>query len=329
MSTVVAVDAMGGDDAPRAIVEGAIAAARSGISITLVGPEARVRAECDRHPDAATLPITLVDSDEAVSMEETPLAALRRRPRASIRVAADIVGAGDAEALLSAGHTGAAFLAAHAAFGMLRGVDRPALAVTVPTRGGMAVLLDAGANPECRPEHLLQFGLMGSAYARVAFGLEHPRVGVLSIGEEAAKGTDLTREAHALLAGAPVTFIGNLEARDLFSGRADVIVCDGFTGNVALKVGEGLAEFVGYLLREELGSLLAADADLRGAMARFSKRVDPTEHGAAPLLGVAKLALVAHGRSSARAVASGIALAARLAREGVVTRLAQALSAQN
>jgi glycerol-3-phosphate acyltransferase PlsX len=329
-SVIVAVDAMGGDLAPGAVVAGAIQAARElGIAVTLVGPAEVVRAELARHGNTTSLPVLIVDAPDVVSMDESPLTALRRKPRASVKVAAELVSRGEAQAVFSAGHTGAMFLAAHAAFGVLPGIERPALAVTVPTRTGWAVLVDAGANLECRPEHLVQFGRMGAAYARVASHLQNPAVGLLSIGEEAGKGNDLIREAHAGLAKAGINFIGNLEARDLFSGRADVIVCDGFTGNIALKVGEGLVETVESLLRDELnaGPVSRLGARLsRPAFRRFKRRVDYAESGGAPFLGVAGLTIVAHGRSSAHAIRSGIALAARLADERIVQRLAEALS---
>jgi glycerol-3-phosphate acyltransferase PlsX len=329
---IVAVDALGGDQAPRAIVSGAIQAVRrEDIGVTLVGPADEVRAELDRHGSVRQLPITIADASDVVGMDEPPLAALRRKPRASVKIAAELVSRHEAHAVFSAGHTGATFMAAHAAFGVLAGVERPGLAVTIPTRTGTAVLIDAGANLECRAEHLVQFGIMGAAYARVALRRASPNVGLLSIGEEAGKGNDLIREAHAGLVRAPVTFVGNLEARDLFSGRADVVVCDGFTGNVALKVGEGLAETIEQLLREELsasavarlGALLA-----RQAFQRLRRRVDDAEYGGAPLLGVGAVTIVAHGRSSARAVENGIVMAARLVRERVVERLGAALMAR-
>src|SRR3954466_3298534 len=189
-------------------------------------------------------------------MHESAAQALRRKPRASIRIAAEAVRAGRAAALFSAGHTGASVMAAHAAFGVLPGVDRPALATIIPTRRNPAVLLDAGATVGCRAPHLVHFAVRGSAYARVALGLDAPRVGLLSIGEEESKGNDLTREAHQLLKGTPLTFVGNVEARDVYSGAADVIVCDGFTGNVALKISEGLVEVMEDLLREQLSSTI-------------------------------------------------------------------------
>lgn len=328
---VVAVDAMGGDHAPAAVVHGAIEAARGGIGVALVGIASQIQSALRRCGDTRGLPFSIIEAPDVIAMDEPPLAALRRKPAASIRIAADVVARGDAQALFSAGHTGATLLSAHSAFGLLPGVDRPALAVTVPTRTGRAILLDAGANVECRPNHLVQFGVMGAAYARVDLNRERPNVGLLSIGEEAGKGNDLVREAHAGLSASPLSFIGNLGAEDLFSGRADVVVCDGFTGNIALKVGEGLVEAVDAMLREELKGDLAARIGAmlsRPAFRRFRKRVDYAEFGGAPLLGVSKVTVVAHGRSSPRAVQSGIAMTARLVEERVLERLAEALSAQ-
>jgi glycerol-3-phosphate acyltransferase PlsX len=325
---IVAVDAMGGDQAPAAVVQGAVDAARAGVGIALVGMASRLAPELARYGDTSVLPLTIVDAPDVIGMDEPPLAALRRKPGASVRVAADTVSRGAAHALFSAGHTGATLFAAHSAFGLLPGVDRPALAVTVPTQTGHAILLDAGANVECRPNHLMQFGLMGAAYARVDLKRDAPRVGLLSIGEEAGKGNDLVREAHAALAESPLRFIGNVGAQDLFSGRADVVVCDGFTGNIALKVGEGLVEAVDVMLREELHRGMAARlgaALSRPAFRRFRRRVDYAEYGGAPLLGVTKVTVVAHGRSSPRAVCSGILMAARLVEERVVERLAEVL----
>jgi glycerol-3-phosphate acyltransferase PlsX len=328
----VAVDAMGGDHAPTAVVDGAIEAARSrDLGLILVGPAQRVELELARH-DTRGLSVRVVDAPDVIAMHESPLAALRRKPRSSIRVAADLVAAGEAAALFTAGHSGAAVLAAHAGIGMMAGVERPALAVTVPTRTGVAVLLDAGANLECRPEHLVEFGRLGSAYAIAAIGLESPRVGLLSIGEEAGKGNDLIREAHTRLGEIGLNFIGNIEARDLFTGRADVVVCDGFTGNIALKVGEGLAEAIGAMLREELDAELVSQIGAlltRRAFDRFRQRLDASEYGAAPLVGIDGLVLVGHGRSSARAVENGIAMAARLAAAGVMEQLRSAMAARS
>lgn len=321
---------MGGDHAPREVITGAAAAARDlGVSVILVGPGNQLSPEIGRLAGGPPPSLSILDTPEFITMDEGPLLALRRKPRASITLAAEAVARGDADALYSAGHTGATLLAAHAAFGVLPGAERPALAVLVPTLTGSAVMLDTGATLDCRPHHLRAFGVMGSAYAQVALGLTQPRVGLLSVGEEAGKGTELVREAHALLAAAPVNFVGNLEARDFFSGRADVVVCDGFTGNVILKVGEGLVETLVRLLRQELGPSISTRLAawlVKDAWGRLRARVDATEHGGAPLLGVNGLALVAHGRSSARAVRNGIATAARLAEGRMVSRLRDALA---
>jgi glycerol-3-phosphate acyltransferase PlsX len=325
MTPVIAVDAMGGDRAPAVVVEGVVqAASRLDIEIALVGRRADLELELARHGQARLDRIRLIDADEVVAMHEAPLAALRRKPRASIRVAADLLRARAASALFSAGHSGATVLAAHGALGMIAGIDRPALAVTYPTHQGAALLLDAGASLECRPDHLVQFARMGTTYARVAMEIDRPRVGLLSIGEEAGKGTGLIRDAHARLAGTSLNFIGNLEARDLFTGRADVVVCDGFTGNIALKVGEGLVDAVGRMLADELGAAVTSQIGARltrHAFERFRQRVDYAEYGAAPLLGLAGLALVGHGRSSARAIENGIAMAAQLAADRMVERV--------
>jgi phosphate acyltransferase len=325
----VALDAMGGDHAPGACVSGAVQAAQQGVGVVLVGRSDVLGEELSRHGAIDGLPLSVVDAPDVIAMDEAPLAALRRKPRSSVRVAADLVANGEADACYSVGHTGAALLAAHAAFGLLPGVDRPALAVVVPTETGAAVLLDAGASVECRPEHLVQFAQMGTAYAREALHVDNPRVGLLSIGEEAAKGNDLIREAHARLLEVPLNFIGNVDARDLFTGGADVVVCDGFTGNIALKVGEGLVEAVERMLRKEFGAEIVSQIGAlltTRAFARFRQRVDYAEYGGAPLLGVARLAIVGHGRSSPQAIARGLAMAARLAEARMVERLADALA---
>jgi glycerol-3-phosphate acyltransferase PlsX len=321
---------MGGDHAPARIVDGALAAARHlGIGVDLVGHSRIIGEELLRHEDAASLDVRVVDATDVIEMSESPAQALRRKPRASIRVAAELVARGEAAALVSAGHTGATVVAAHAAFGMLPGVDRPALAPSVPTRGGSAVLIDAGATVECRPAYLLQFGVMGSVYARTWMGVPNPRVGLLSIGEEETKGNELTREAHRLLKGSPLNFVGNVEARDIFSGTADVIVCDGFTGNVALKLSEGLVEMVEELLGEELQSTFSAQVGSllsRRAFRRFRKRVDYSEYGGAPLMGVAGLCIVGHGRSSAKAVRNAVAMASRFVSSNVLERVEQEIA---
>jgi glycerol-3-phosphate acyltransferase PlsX len=325
--TWIAVDAMGGDFAPRQVVDGALAAVRHfDLGVQLVGRPAALEAEVARHTDVDLARVKIVEADDVVAMDESPAATLRRKPRASIRVAAETVARGETSALFSAGHTGATVMAAYGAFGPLPGVDRPALAATIPTRRRPAILLDVGASVQCRPQHLLQFAVMGSVYARVLFDIAEPRVALLSIGEEESKGNDLTREAHRLLKGAPLAFIGNVEARDVYSGDADVIVCDGFTGNVALKISEGLVDVVGDLLSDELsrtitmrvGSLLT-----RRALRHFQRRLDYSELGGAPLLGVAGVTIVGHGRSSSRAVRNAVAMAYRFSVNRFIERVEQ------
>ncbi|MCX6539271.1 MAG: phosphate acyltransferase PlsX [Acidobacteria bacterium] len=325
----VAVDAMGGDRAPRVVVEGAVAAVRStGVGVTLVGPPELLRAELDRVPDSAALDITIAPAADVVGMGETPARALRRKPQASIKVAAELVANGEAAALFSAGNTGATVLAAYTALGLLEGAERPALAATVPTQSGAAILLDVGANANCRPRHLLTFGIMGAVFARVSLGTGEPRVGLLSIGEEETKGNALTRDAHALLKSSRLQFIGNVEARDVYSGAADVVVCDGFTGNVVLKVSEGVVEMIDAVWRQ----VALSDRGTAGqsaaveAFERFRTRVDYSEYGGAPLLGVAGVCIVGHGRSSEKAVRNAIVMAHRFATEGLVPRIQQELS---
>jgi glycerol-3-phosphate acyltransferase PlsX len=327
----IAVDAMGGDHAPDTMVDGAVAAARHlEAEILLVGAKDRVEAALLPHGPSGRQRVRVVDAPEIVEMTEAPAAALRRKRRASVRVAAECVAKGEAVAVVSAGHTGASVMAAYSAFGTLAGVDRPALATTIPTRTSPAVLLDTGASVECRPQHLLQFAVMGGVYARVALGAARPRVGLLSIGEEANKGNELTREAHRLLKQAPINFVGNVEGREIYSGVADVIVCDGFTGNIVLKTSEGLVETVETLLGDELQGTFSSQVGYllsRRAFRRFRRRVDYSEYGGAVLLGVAGLAVVCHGRSSAKAVRNAIAMAYRFASSDFIQRVEREIAA--
>ena len=300
---------MGGDHAPSAVVDGAVAAARHlAVQIVLVGPTAVITSALAPHPDWSSLGLEIVEAPDVIAMTESPAAALRRRPGATIRVAADLVAQKRADALVSAGHTGATVMAAYGAFGTIPGVDRPALAASIPTLARPAVLVDAGANVECRPHHLLQFAVMGSVYSRVAYGTERPRVGLLSIGEEETKGNDLTREAHRLLKAAPINFIGN----------------------VVLKTSEGLVETVETLLGDELRGTFSSQVGYllsRRAFRRFRRRVDYSEYGGAPLLGVAGLAIIGHGRSSAKAIRNAIAMAYRFATSDFIPRVEQEIAA--
>ena len=321
----VAVDAMGGDAAPSAVVDGAVEAARQlAVHVVLVGPTAVLTAALARHADWRRLGVEIVEAPDVIGMTEVPTATLRRKPGASVRIAAELVKEKRADALVSAGHTGATVMAAYGAFGTIPGVDRPALAASVPTRARQAVLVDAGANVECRPQHLLQFAVMGSVHARVVYGMERPRVGLLSVGEEETKGNDLTRDAHRLLKTSSLNFIGNVEGSDIHSGSADVIVCDGFTGNVVLKTSEGLVETVEALLGEELRGTFSSRVGYllsRRAFTRFRRRVDYSEYGGAPLLGVKGCVIICHGRSSAKAVKNAIRFAAEFSRQNLAEKI--------
>jgi|TARA_B100000686_G_scaffold99400_1_gene106563 glycerol-3-phosphate acyltransferase PlsX len=328
----IAVDAAGGDQGGRKVIAGALSAARHlGFGLTLVGPVSFIKDELKRQENsiADEVDVRVVSANQVIAMDEGPRA-VRRKPNASVKVAAEVVASGDAAAFFSAGNTGATLVAAHSVFGMMSGVERPALATTIPTRHRDAVLLDVGATIDCRPRHLLQFAAMGTVYAKKVLGIENPRVGLLSIGEEAIKGNDLTRDAYQLLSESRTQFIGNLEARDLYGGDADVIVCDGFTGNVALKVSEGLVEVVEDLLRDELNRTFTTQLGYllsRRSYRRFRRRVDYSEYGGAPLLGVTGLAVVGHGRSSIKAVRNALALTYRFVREGFVRSIDESMTA--
>src|SRR3984885_11052 len=314
----IAVDAMGGDDAPKAEVEGAIRAARSlGIRVILVGKQDIVRAELRKHEDFDDLPIEVQHASEQITMEDSAAKAVKNKRDSSIRVAARLVRDGVADGFVSAGNTGAVMATAKVVQTMLPGVDRPALASVFPTlKGTPVVVVDVGANVDCSPRMLAQFAIMGDIYSRVIFHTPRPRVGLLSIGEEEHKGNDLTRAATPLLKALPIHFVGNVEGRDIYAGDTDVIVCDGFIGNVALKVSEGLVEMMSKLLRESLeatitrkiGSLLA-----RRAFNEFKKRVDYAEYGGAPLLGVKGVCIVTHGRPNVNAIKNAIRVAAEFA----------------
>lgn len=305
---------MGTDVAPLPEVEGAICAAREGLAdVLLVGPEDILKRELNRK-GARNLAIEVVHASETVTMEDEAAKAFRRKRDSSMRVAARLVRDGKADGWVSAGNTGAVMTTAKISLGALEGVDRPALAQVFPTsKGRAAVLLDVGANVDCKAHHLEQFAIMGEIYYRVIFGEERPRVGLLSIGSEDHKGNDLTREAFQLLKALPLHFVGNVEGRDLYNGKVDVIVCDGFIGNVALKISEGLVEATASLLRASLSSTLTSKVGYvlsRKAFRNFRKRVDYSEYGGAPLLGVRGVCLIAHGGSNANAIKNAIRVAA-------------------
>jgi glycerol-3-phosphate acyltransferase PlsX len=326
----IAVDAMGGDHAPAAVVAGAVAACRDlGVEVALVGPRDVVEAELSRHRPRPS-GVRVVDAPEVVEMHESPAMAIRRKRRSSIVVAVEQVREGYADGVVSAGHTGAVMGAALLRLGRVPGVDRPAIAAVLPTLAAHpVVLLDVGANVDCRPHHLVQFALMGSVYAHQVLGVGEPRVGVLSNGAEESKGSELTLRTAALLRSSGLPFVGNVEARDVFSGVAHVVVCDGFVGNVVLKFGEGLALAIRDIVKGELrglrGAVLRAYlAPLAGRGRRMSRRIDYREYGGAPLLGIAGVCIVAHGSSNARAIRNAI----RVAADAVTSRVTEILQAQ-
>ncbi|MGH9377864.1 MAG: phosphate acyltransferase PlsX [Terriglobia bacterium] len=326
----IAVDAMGTDSAPLPEVEGVIHAARERLAeILLVGPRDVLNRELGRK-GARNLPIEVVHASESVTMEDAAAKAFRRKRDSSMRIAARLVRDGKADGWVSAGNTGAVMTTAKITLGALEGVDRPALAQVFPTsKGRAAVLLDVGANVDSKAHHLEQFAIMGEVYYRVIFGVERPRVGLLSIGSEDHKGNDLTREAFQLLKALPLRFVGNVEGRDLYNGRVEVIVCDGFTGNVALKISEGLIEAVSTLLRESLSSTLTSKVGYalsRNAFRKFKKRVDYSEYGGAPLLGVRGVCLIAHGSSNANAIKNAVRVAASFAEGRVNEKIERELA---
>lgn len=317
----IAVDAMGGDNAPHAVVAGAVQAAREfGVGIILVGIEQLVQAELRNYPDAKTLPIEIRDATEVVDMLDSPVTVFRRKKNSSIRVANELVKSGEAAAVISAGHTGAAMATSLLVLGKLEGIERPAIAVFMPTMKGISIVLDMGANVDCKPNHLLQFAIMGDVYAKYLLKNPNPCVGLLSIGEEETKGNELTKEAFRLLTETSLNFTGNVEGRDIMSGKADVIVCDGFIGNVVLKVSEGVVETIALMIREGIGNSLFRKLGyllMRPAFGSFKHRIDYAEYGGAPLIGINGISIISHGRSSDRAIKNAIRVASELAKSEV------------
>jgi glycerol-3-phosphate acyltransferase PlsX len=305
----IAVDAMGGDHAPRAAVEGAcLAAIEDGACVLLVGDRARVQAEVDRLRRPCER-IEIVHADEVVEMHDPPITPIRKKRRSSMRICAQLVKEGRAQAMVTAGNTGAAMIAAKMVIGTIDGVDRPALAAVFPNSNGRTVVLDVGANLDSKPEHLRQFAVMGHFYAQEVLGTASPRVGLLSVGEEDVKGTGLTKEVFRVLKTTGLNFIGNVEGRDFFNGNADVVVCDGFVGNAVLKAAESMASLFGKMLRQALQK--SARTKLGAALAKpafdeLKRQLDYAEYGAAPLLGVRGGCFIGHGRSNPRAIRSAV-----------------------
>jgi len=314
----IAVDAMGGDHAPKSEVEGAIRAVSTlNVKVILVGVEKIVREELRHHPEAESLPIEVHHASEIITMDDSAAKAVRSKKDSSIRVASRLHRDGVVQGTVSAGNTGAAMATAKMVQGTIRGVHRPALASAFPTvKGHPVVVVDVGANVDCSPSMLAQFAVMGEIYSRSIFKRSNPRVGLLSIGEEEHKGNELTRAATPLLKALPINFIGNVEGRDIYSGIADVVVCDGFIGNVALKVSEGLVELFKNMLQESLEATITRKIGYvlsRAAYTDFRKRVDYSEYGGAPLLGVKGVNIICHGRSNANAIKNAIRVAAEFA----------------
>jgi glycerol-3-phosphate acyltransferase PlsX len=321
----IAIDAMGGDHAPSEIVAGALKAQKElGVDILLVGDPQQIEASIKHHD----LPMPeIVSSEGTVEMHEEPLSALKRKPKASINVAMDLVKQKRADAVISAGHSGAAMAGALLRLGRLPGIDRPAIGALFPTLNPdkRVLILDVGANVDCRPKYLEQFAVLGSIYSQDVLGVKDPKIGLLNIGEEPSKGNDLALRTHELLANNPqIVFEGNAEGRDILTGRFDVIVCDGFVGNVLLKFAEGIGDIVLKILKEELSSDIQsklATVLLKPSLRRFRDRVDHVEHGGALLLGVDGICVISHGSSEAASICSAVRLAQQAVDHQVIDRL--------
>jgi glycerol-3-phosphate acyltransferase PlsX len=311
----IAVDAMGGDHAPKSEVDGAVRAARTlGVKVILVGREDAIQQELAQHEGYQDLPIEIVHASERITMEDSAARAVRTKRDSSLRVASRLVRDGIAQGFVSAGNTGAVMATAKMVQGVVPGVERPALAGAFPTvvQGSPVVVLDVGANVDCSPRMLAQFAVMGEIYSRMILGRPNPRVGILSIGEEDHKGNEVTRSAAPLMRGLNLNFVGNVEGGDLYGGGVDVIVCDGFIGNVALKVSEGLVEMVKQVLRESLEATISGKigyALSKSAFSNFRKRLDYSEYGGGPLLGVRGVCIITHGRSNGNAIKNSIRVA--------------------
>lgn len=328
----IAVDAMGGDYAPKQIVKGALRAARVvPCEIVLVGDESQVVDLLDREDSHwRELPLSVHRASQVIAMNEHPADAVRQKRDSSVVVATQLVRDGVCDAVLSAGSTGAAVAAAQLVLRRIRGIKRPSIATPIPTPKGVTLLLDSGANVDCKPSHLMQSAMMGSIYAELVFNKKSPRVGLLNIGEEETKGNELVKETHSLLRQmTTINFVGNAEGRDVPRGNFEVVVADGFVGNVVLKFGEGLARTIGDLvahevkdggLRTKLGAWL-----VKPALMKLAKRLDPTEYGGAPLLGVNGCCIISHGTSNAKAVCSAIRAANDFAASNVLSRIRDAI----
>lgn len=327
----IALDAMGSDRSPQVEVEGAILAVRElGVEVILVGDEASLKTEIQRH-HAERLPLAVVHAPQKIEMHESPSQVVRKKKDSSISVATTLVKEGKAAAVVSAGHTGATMAAALFILSPIEGVERPAIATILPTLKGIALLLDVGANVDCKPRHLVQFAIMGHVYAQRVLGLSQPKIGLLSIGEEDSKGNLLTKETFGYLKQLPLNFVGNVEGRDVYTGVADVVVCDGFIGNVALKISEGVAETIGKLLKREIAASPLGKIGyflLKPAFESFKRKVDYAEYGGAPLLGVNGVCIICHGRSTPKAIKNAIAMAKEFSQSQVLQHIQKDIESQ-
>jgi glycerol-3-phosphate acyltransferase PlsX len=324
----IAVDAMGGDFAPQINVEGAFLASKNyGVKVVLVGDEDQISKELSKYP-TSKLPIYVHHAPHVVAMHESPSIVIRRMKETSIKVAIDLAKEEQVKGIISAGNSGATMALAMFIFKKLEGVERPAIATVHPTPKGSTVLIDSGGNVDCKPFHLVQFAIMGDAYGKYILGEQEPRIGLLSNGEEEGKGNELTREVHDILLKTDMNYIGYVEGHDLNSGEVDVIVCDGFVGNVALKISEGLWETISSILKGEAKDNLRAKVAyflMKRAMRRLEKKVDYSEFGGAPLIGINGNCVISHGHSNGKAIMNAILLAASLAKNKLNEHVTQEL----
>lgn len=326
-SVTIAVDAMGGDNSPAVEVEGAVLAARTpGVEVILVGDAGRIEQEL-RHHDTSDIHLEVKHTSQVVTMNDSASDAIRKKKDSSIRVAFDLVKENRAQAVVSAGNSGATMAAGMFVLKRISGIERPAIATVMPARDGEVLILDVGGNVDCRPSHIEQFAIMGNVYARNVLGISSPRVGLLSNGAEEKKGNDLTRTTHALLKQHDLNYLGYVEGRDIYSGDVDVVVCDGFVGNIVLKTSEGLASSIASMLREELQSRFLARIGYllaRPAFKAFKQKIDCDEYGGAPLLGIRGTCIICHGSSTPRSIATAVKQAA----ESVLTSVNDDLMSQ-
>lgn len=308
----VAVDAMGGDHAPAVVVEGVVDAVKNfNLSVCLVGRSEKINEELSKYQFDRSR-IEVIHAEEVVLMDEPPAVTIRKKKNSSITVGINLLRDGKADAFFSAGNTGGVVCAATLNLGLLESIERPGIAIVMPNAKDVSLIIDAGANIDPKPIHLLQYGIMGSAYCHDILGKDNPRVGLLNVGEEETKGTGFMKETYQMLEDSPINFIGNIEGKDIFTGNCDVIVCDGFVGNVTLKVSESMAETLATFLKQELSSSFLGKVGYlfaRGSFRNFKKRIDYSEYGGAPLLGVNGIVIIGHGRSSAKAVKNAIRFA--------------------